>query len=436
MITGLDTETAKRIIKKLKAGTSPFDCVEYLNVGNERWYEAAAELFDDIKNDNDSIVRLVNGYYGDGKTHFLGMLRCIAKRKDWFVSYVTAEKTPLNKFDQVYSEIVKNITLPPNIKILPWLSSQDTSGARALLYALFSKLYIESNRPGDKEGLKKQRVLDTLRFKTNEFAVNYGIDEIMASAIRGSTECIIRSDYTQIQQIVSWLEGGDNKIPELGITRKIDQKFARDAMKGISIIAKHGGASGILVLLDEAERIMEQTRSIRNKSYGVLRDLLDNADSQGGMKSCVIYVAATPDMFTSEKGFAEYDALRSRLANAKRYAISNFIDWRSVIVDLTKTPLPHNMFIQLSKRILNVHAIARNWTPEKYFTDDLIRDLVMQIENDSFHVSKPRMLASSLAILLETAEQNREGDLSRLLNETINYAKMNLSKQLDSKVWE
>src|SRR5690242_1019003 len=105
----LTRDTARRIIQHLKAGTTPIDCVAHVNVGNEKWYAAAEQQFDEIATDGDSLVRFIDGYYGDGKTHFLGMLRSLAFNKGWMVSYVTAENTPLSKFDLVYSQLIKNL---------------------------------------------------------------------------------------------------------------------------------------------------------------------------------------------------------------------------------------------------------------------------------------------------------------------------------------
>lgn len=437
MTQELDTTTAKRIIRSLKVGTTPYDCTEYTNVGNEQWYNAASELFEDIHNDNDSLVRLINGYYGDGKSHFLGMLRSIALAKNWTVAYVTAEKTPLNKFDIVYSEIIKNFTLPPGVKMVPWSDYANTKGGGALLIALFSKIYFESYRPGGIEGVKKQGVLESLRVRSNEIAALPGINETIGNAIRGFTESVIRSDSTTMHQIASWLEGENIKIPEWKISRRIDQKFSRDAMRSISLMATRAGCSGMLVLLDEAERIMEQSRPVRNKSYGVLRDLLDNADQQGGMRSSIMYVASTPDMFTSEKGFAEYEALRSRLAAAERFILPDFIDWRGVIIDLTKTPLPHDVMVQLGKRIRDVHAIAQNWNPKKKLTDELILEIVDRIyKGPFFQVSKPRMIASATTILLEIAEQNRHQEIAQIISQTLENVNRDLAEPLKGESWD
>ena len=67
-MNGPDKLTARRLIAHLKGGTTPIDCVEFINVGNERWFGAAAEQFEEIQADGDSLVRFIDGYYGDGKT--------------------------------------------------------------------------------------------------------------------------------------------------------------------------------------------------------------------------------------------------------------------------------------------------------------------------------------------------------------------------------
>lgn len=436
MTNGIDSQTAKEIINRLKGGTSPIDHVKHLNVGNEAWYEKAAEYLDDLQNSRDSLVRFIKGYYGDGKTHFLGMLRSIAFDKNWIVSYVTAEKTPLNKFDRVYSEVVRNMTLPPNAGIVAWVISREVRGARAPLGAMFSKIYRETYRPSDISGLRKTSVLEFLRAKSGELSYGEGIEESVGKAIRGYTDAVINKDMATVQEICSWLEGGQIKIPKLGISRPIDRVMSRDAMRSISLIAQRAGIGGTLVLFDEAERIMKQSRTVRTSSYGIIRDLLDNADQQGGMRSSMMYVAAPPEMFSDGKGFPENDALRSRLEIAERFTMSKYADYRSVIVDLTRTPLTHDMLVRLAERIRSVHAVARNWNPEEKLTYEAIEEIVRQIEQGIFQISKPRMLAASVATLLDTIEQNREADVFELINEVLREVHGTLPKEPETENWE
>jgi hypothetical protein len=436
MTDAVDVQEAREIIRQLKAGTLSIEYVKHLNVGNERWYEAAGEYFDDLQNTGDSLVRFIKGYYGDGKTHFLGMLRAIAFSKKWIVSYITAEKTPLNRFDTVYSEIVKNIAIPPMVDSLVWVISREARGPRSLLGAVFSKICLEAYRPGDITALKKPTVVEFLKTKFAELAYEEVMEESVGKALRGYVEAVITQDNSRIQDIITWLQGGQTKIPELGITKPIGRVTSRDAMRSISVIARRAGISGILVLVDEAERIMKQSKPVRTSSYGIIRDLLDNADEQGGMHSSIMYIAGTPEMFSDEKGFAENDALRSRLDISGRFAINKYPDYRSVIVDLTKTPLTHELMVQLAHRIRGIHAIARNWNSEKQFTSKAIEEIVNQVEQGVFQISKPRMLSASIATLLDTAEQNRDVDIIDLISQILNQVHSALPKEPKSENWE
>jgi hypothetical protein len=255
-------------------------------------------------------------------------------------------------------------------------------------------------------------------------------------ALKAYVEATIRSDSSKAHTVCSWLEGANVRIDDVGLSKRIDQKLSRDAMRSISVLAQYAGTGGVLLLFDEAERIMEQSRTVRNKSYGVIRDLLDNADGQGGMKSSIMYVAGTPDLFHSEKGFPEYDALRSRLANIVNFSTPSLIDWRGVVVDLTKTQLPHDILLKLASRIVDLHAVAREWDPRPFFGDEVIRQIVECVESQAFAVTKPRLLASFTATTLEIVEQNRAQATMDVLLSTFDAVQKSLSKQPEKSLWE
>ncbi len=435
MIENLDQTTAKQIIRDLKGGTCAIENVGYINVGNENWYREAAQFFDDIKSSKDSLVRFIKGYPGDGKTQFLGMLRSIALNKVWAISYISSGDVQLNKFDMVYSEIIKNLILPTGIRLVDWLVLPETKGGRALLCAVFSSIYFKIYPPGMKEGLKKQLTLEALKVRAAEVANHPLVADLFGNAVKGFVDAVVNSDQGLIHKIVTWFEGGDITIPEIGVGRKIDIKISRDAMRSISILADIVGCGGILILLDETERIIDQYKTVRKKSYHVMRHLLDNADDQDGMRSCIIYLAATPDMFTSERGLSEYEALRSRLHSAEILPSSGYIDWRGVIVDLTKTPLPYNLLVQLVQRIRSIHAIAQNWNPEAVLTDQSVQDIVGTIEKGVYQVSKPRMVAAGVSTILEIVEQNPQKDISTMLPSLLGTLNNELSTESKTEPW-
>jgi hypothetical protein len=154
------------------------------------------------------------------------------------------------------------------------------------------------------------------------------------------------------------------------------------------------------------------------------------------MQSSIIYVAGTPEMYQSEKGFPEYDALRSRLANATIFTDPNLIDWRGVIVDLTRTPLPHDILMKLAGRVIDLHAVARDWDPREHFTPDVIKELVASVESQAVEVTKPRLLASCAATLLEIVEQNRDQAVAVLLAGTLKAARASLARKAEARQWE
>lgn len=431
----IDAQVAREIIRSLKRGTSPIEHVEHLNVGNERWYEVCREYFDDLSVCGDSLVRFIKGYYGDGKTHFLGMLRAIAFEKQWIVSYVTAEKTHLNKFDTVYSEIARNITLPPDMEPLSWVTSRETRGARALLAAVFSTVCREAYPPADRSALNKPHVIDFLRAKSDELAFGETMDASVGKATRGYFDAVIRGDASSVQNVCSWLQGGQVAIPDLGIHRPISPATSRDAMRSLSTLARRTGVGGTLILFDEAERIMSQPKRTRIASYGIIRDLLDNADQQGGMQSSMMYIAATPEMFSAKEGFAENDALRSRLEVSGRFISAEYTDYRSVIVDLTTAPLSHELMVKLAERIRRVHAIARVWKPEEIFKTDTIEGVVRRVQDGVFQVSRPRMLAAAVATILDTVQQNPHADFPQVIDSVLGEVHTSLPKEPITVVW-
>jgi hypothetical protein len=270
-MNSLSRDVARNLIAHLKSGSTPLESVQYINVGNEQWFVAAEELFADIEVGSSSLVRFINGYYGDGKTHFLGMLQAIALARRWIVSYVTAENTPLNKFDIVYAEVVKNMILPADLPYLQWLPACNQRGPGRLLGCFFSKWYLELHSSGDKTGLNDMGVIQGIRERSEKIMAYLGLNELVASAVRAYMRAALCCNAAGMNQVAAWIEGSPILIKEVGVNRRVDQKLARDVLRAISLLVRACGAKGVLLLLDEAERIMDQSRSVRKKSYGLIR---------------------------------------------------------------------------------------------------------------------------------------------------------------------
>jgi hypothetical protein len=106
----LSIEKAKAIIDALRRGIPPQDGTKNYSVGREN-------LLLTVKNDlstviqKKSLVRFINADVGQGKTHFLYLLRELAFDQDFAVSIVTLSQSscPLFDFMAVYRNIMWNL---------------------------------------------------------------------------------------------------------------------------------------------------------------------------------------------------------------------------------------------------------------------------------------------------------------------------------------
>lgn len=381
----LDRKTAREIINSLKGGTTPLDAVGYLDVGRDRWYRGMEYYFEGAT-DGESKVRFIKGYYGDGKTHLMGMARRFALARNFVVSYASVEDMRLDKFEEVYKRIVRQLE-----------TKQGPGGLEAVLRRW--------KKSASSEAAFALRSLDALD-------LNFRL------AVEGY---LMANDPSQEDVIVQWLIGEPVQLRELGINHQLKGADSRDMMRSLSAFLRHIGFAGLVVLLDELDRIQNLTARQRQNCYQVLRELMDNTDGQGGMQGTLFYCAAPPEMFVSDRGFSEYDALRTRMQSALQGAISRQgVDYRGTIIDLEKTPLTPDDFYKMAQQVRAIHAIALNWDAPAAISDEKLRENVGLILGEAglYSMSMPRLVATSVATMIDLAEQGEPFDVSEILEQS------------------
>lgn len=370
-LPALDRRTAREIIDKLKSGTTPLDAVRYLDVGRDRWYKGMKYYMAGAA-DGESKVRFIKGNYGDGKTHLMGMARRFALDDNFVVSYASAENMKLDKFEEVYKRIVREL---------------ETSAGPGGLEAVLRRW---------KEGVSSDAAA--------QLRDVVALDLNFRLALEGYLKA---QEPSQEDQIIQWLLGEPTKLHDLGINRQMQPGDSRDVMRSLSVFLRHIGFSGLVVLLDELDRIQNLTSRQRQNCYQVLRELMDNTDGQGGMQGVLFYCAAPPEMFTADRGFSEYDALRTRLNSAlNSLAGSKGVDYRGTIIDLERTPLLPDDYYQMAFQIREVHAKALSWDAAATIPDEELRRDVDQILDEAVvYNTSPRLVATSIATKIDLAQQ-------------------------------
>ena len=97
---------ARAIIESLRKGLVPTEYVAFFTVGRQNWLRFIEEDLDGFIAQGGGKVRFINGDYGDGKTHFMSVIRQLALQKQFASSFVVLTRDiPIHKFELIYQEI-------------------------------------------------------------------------------------------------------------------------------------------------------------------------------------------------------------------------------------------------------------------------------------------------------------------------------------------
>ena len=80
-IDGLKPFQARSIIEALRKGSVPADYVPFFTVGRDNWIKFIEDDLENYIAKGGAKVRFIRGDYGDGKTHFMSIVRHLALRQ-------------------------------------------------------------------------------------------------------------------------------------------------------------------------------------------------------------------------------------------------------------------------------------------------------------------------------------------------------------------
>jgi len=109
----MDDLVAARIIESLRTGEVPLDLVGYFTVGRAGELSQAIQGLEAAEKGVSGLC-FVNGPYGSGKTHFLGLLRAEALRRHFAVTHVvlSSRSCPLDRLQVVFGALMAQLNTP------------------------------------------------------------------------------------------------------------------------------------------------------------------------------------------------------------------------------------------------------------------------------------------------------------------------------------
>lgn len=398
MLTGEDISDlkpfqARSIIEELRKGSVPADYVPFFTVGRDNWLTF---IEDDLANyiaEGGAKVRFLHGDYGDGKTHFMSIIRHIALQQGFAVSFVVLTRdVPIHKFEAVYQAIVHQLR-----------GNFAGVGIRSLLNHWLNGL-ASKDTPLAKEHIAE--LAETIR-NLPGMNVNFAnaLIALVVNKFLPLQEGELQDDRTANRETVFyWFEAGKitkRELKPFGIFEVVNKANSKQVLNSLNSFLRYCGNKGLVLLLDELETVIAMAASIRNAAYENVRLLIDNTEQAAYFH---IFFAIIPDVLLSEKGFKSYDALWSRVRTIGQQERLNY---RGVLVDLHRTPLKLEELVKLGQSLRQIHQISYRWDATYSVPDTLLLELCENQKKMGL-LSEVRLFVKQVIRLLDMAEQGED----------------------------
>jgi hypothetical protein len=386
---------ARAIMESLRRGSVPVEQVPYFTVGRERWLSLIEDDMTHYIAAGGTKVRFLNGDYGDGKTHFLSIIQHLVLRENFAVSFVVlTREVPMHKFELVYREIAAQLG-----------TAQGPQGLRGLIAH-----WLETLQPQLETADEATRT-EHLKETAETLKGLEGMDVNFAHALIGlmqhrflplaEGETPEQREHEQ-QTLYQWFEGGRLSKRELRpyqIFESLNKSNSKRLLLSVIAFLRYLGYQGLILLLDELETVMAQSASVRNAAYENVRLLIDNAEQAHHLH---VFFSIIPEVILADKGFKSYDALWSRVRSVGE---SSRLNYRSIVIDLHRTPLTTSELLELGRRLRHIHQLAYRWEAQDLVPDAFI-ERVCETQQRIGLLPEVRLFIKQVIRYLDMAEQD------------------------------
>jgi hypothetical protein len=388
---------ARQILQRVgEIGQPPEVGIELLNVGNEtllgvleREYLAPiAEM------GRGSSFKLVQAYFGGGKTHFLMCVRQRAWRRGMAAAIVglSPDECPFDDPLRIYQAVARELSWPP--------ADESIAPARGLDAAF--RVAFEDRRTalGDEEmaawiqGVLRRQPVDAPSFR---------------SAVVAMMKAMLEDDIETEELAGAWLRGEPVPVSEvrpLGIREAMSRTNGFRMLRSLCQILQTLGAPGLLLGFDELDRNLSLPPRRRRAVADNLRQLIDLCGREALPGLFCLY--AVPPEFMRHV-VTEYPALQQRLEGP--HALSERSP-QAAVIDLERLDLAADeLLVRIGGRLCELFCIGREVELDRDLQERNMRALAEEILAGSFEVAHRRAFVKAAVDLLHR-QAAEEGPLS------------------------
>ncbi len=374
---------AQRILQTLgESGTPPERGVAFLNVGNESYLDVLKkEYLDGLLADGGSTFKLVQAYFGGGKTHFLLCLREMAWDAGYVSAYVGLSPTscPFHEPLQVYRAVVRQLRGPPPDEgpLAP------TTGLTDLLRDL-----IEDRRRENGDAAVRAWLLRTVRHLPIE-------NQSLRNALSAYGLALLEDDLHKQDVLAAWLSGEEVPVSahrDAGIFEPIGKANAFAMLRSVCQAVRALGFKGTILLFDELDRNLSVGSTTKNQHRLTdnLRELVDLC-GRGALPG-VLFAYAVPPEFM-QRVVDEYPALKQRLSSPLPLSVRSP---QAAVIDLETLDLhPKDLLMAMGERISDVFQVARSVQFDPILQAANLSRIASEAANSQFEVSHRRIFVKA-----------------------------------------
>ena len=335
---------ANHIVQRLAEGGQPPELgIQHINVGNETYLRILETEYLGRILKGGASFKLVEGYFGGGKTHFL---YCVRERA-WSHGYATSlvelspNECPYDDPLRVYQAVARGLGLaPPEGELVP------VTGLTELLRDHADDLVAEHGR--EAAGRYLRSTIRRLPCESHSFR----------QAIVAFLKAEIDEDDDAAATLSAWLAGepvNPAAVRDHGVFETMTKNTAFAMLRSLSQMLVGMGLPGLVLLFDEVDRNMSvSARRIRAIGDN-LRQVIDLC-GRSQLPNTLFLYAVPPEFMRNV--VPEYPALYQRLRSPIPFSVRSP---QAPVIDLAVLDLePIPLLTALGEKVRHVFEVARD----------------------------------------------------------------------------
>ena len=377
----------REVIDALRRGTVPYDGLDLLAVGLDR-FEAATNAELDTVGAGGSVFKAVRGEYGSGKTFFSRWLVERARQHGFASSemQISETETPLHRLETVYRRVVENLTTAE----YPASAFRDVIDG--WLFTLEQDAIVAGADANDEPALSA--AVESLLNK--RLALIARSTPAFATALRAYRQAMLAGDGAAADGIIAWLGGQPNVAASVrrsaGVKGELDHFGALGALQGLLLVLRDSGFAGLVLVLDEVETLQRVRSDVRDKALNALRQLMDEVDA-GRFPGLYLIITGTPAFFDGMQGVQRLPPLAQRLATDFS-ADERFDNPRATQIRLPG--FSQESLVELGVKVRDLYAVGADPRVGKVVDDAYVADLAQAVSGRLGVGVAPRLFVKKL----------------------------------------